>query len=254
MKWTDIPSGQTNCAFQRFMSAFGDSADTVVSRLNVDDAFLNRVVVLCHNDGFAPSTSQQCAREIMSTNMFGIEEAITHFGISPSKRQLAYMAEVPFTEAILTACKDTHVLVAVFPLSGVKLREKVAMKKLFCEQNWYDTQAFANDRGAIEWHLVRKTPVDNATSKTWGEQQALLPQGEETPKFQVMAYTIIGHFLATGERLFFENAYVRCSDFVSDGSRVYLGYFDSGGLLVNNCSDAYRSDRIAVSSVRKQEA
>src|SRR3989338_7146181 len=49
------------------------------------------------NRGFDSSTSQKKAREIMGKNMFGIEDAIEHFGVNPSKQQLAYLAEVPFT-------------------------------------------------------------------------------------------------------------------------------------------------------------
>lgn len=252
MKWTEVQGGQLNCAFQRFMGAFGDFADTVVTRLNGDDAFLNRVAVLCQNNGFEPSTSQQHAREIMGTNMFGVEEAIKHFGVNPKKRQLAYLAEVPFSEATLTLCKDTHVLVAVFPIVGVEIREKVRGKKLFYKQDWYDKQVFANDRGHLEWHLVRKTPVADSIYKIWSDQQTLLPSDEETPNFQVMAYTIIGHFLATGERLF-ENVYVRCVDIDSGGYRVALGRFSADGLGVCYDGDDDRHDDLGLSSARKQE-
>lgn len=251
MKWTEIPSGQTNCAFQRFMGAFGDSADVIVVRINDDDAFLNRVTVLCYNNGFEPSSNQQRAREIMGRNYFGIEEAMKHFDIAPTKRQLAYMAEIPYSEATLIACKDTHILVAVSRFSGVAVREKVAKKKVFYKQDWYDEQAFANDKGAMEWHLVRKTPVQDSTRKTWSEQQALLGEDEETPRFQVMTYTVIGHFLATGERLF-ENVYVRCSDLDSDGLRVDIR-FDPDGFHVDSRYDGYRRDYIGASSSRKQE-
>jgi hypothetical protein len=100
------------------------------------------------------------------------------------------------------------------------------------------------------WQLVRKTPVPNSTSKTWQEQQALLSEKEETPTARVMVYTIIGHFLATGERLF-ENVYARCSDVDSDGYRVYVGYFSAYGLVVSYVWDGRRSGRVGVASVRK---
>lgn len=253
MKWTEIPTGQTNCAFQRFMGSFGDSADTVVIKLNEDDAYLNRVAVLCRNNGFEASASQQRAREIMGKNMFGIEEAMKHFDIAPTKRQLAYMAEVPYSEATLTACKDTHILVAVFPLAIVEIREKVAKKKPFYKQDWYDDQDFANDKGTMEWHLIRKTPIDDSTSKKWSEQLALLSKEEYAPKAQVMVYAIIGHFLATGERLF-EKIYVRCVDLGSDGYRVLLGRFNAVGLYLDSYSDDNRYGHLAVAPSRKQES
>jgi len=233
-KWTEVPAGQVNGAFQRFMGALGDEADIAIARINTEPVFADRMAVYARNGGVEVSVSQVRAREIMGTNFFGIEEAMKHFGVNPSRRQIAVLGEVPFSEEVLTACKDTHVLVAVFPISIVEIRSKVTGVKLpndqplFYKQDLYDKEAFANEHGETGWQLVRKTPVANSTSKTWNEQQALLTSDEETPKAQVMVYTIIGFFLATGERLF-EKIYVRCSDLVSDGHRVYVGDFDAKG-------------------------
>ena len=60
-----------------------------------------KVVRLISNGGFEATTSQKRAREIMGRNYFGIEEAIRHFRVNPSRQQLAALAEVPFTEATL---------------------------------------------------------------------------------------------------------------------------------------------------------
>ena len=136
-------------------------------------------------------------------------------------------------------------------MSIIEIRGKVpANQRLFCDQDWYNKESFAKDRGEAAWHLVRKTPVTNSTSKTWDEQQALLAKDEETPTARVMVYTIIGHFLATGERLF-ENIYVRCSDVDSRGNRVYVGGFDSDGLRVVSFWDGYRDSSIGLASARK---
>jgi len=210
-----------------------------------------KVVRLISNGGFEATTSQKRAREIMGRNYFGIEEAIRHFGVNPSRQQLAALAEVPFTEATLEECKNTHVLAAVFPLSILEIRGKIlGNQRLFYNQDWYNRESFAKDRREAEWHLVRKTPVPNSTGKTWNEQQALLAKNEETPTARVMVYTIIGHFLATGERLF-ENIYVRCSDVVSSGSRVHVGGFGSYGLGVRSGWGVLRYDYIGLASARK---
>ncbi|MEK7150715.1 MAG: hypothetical protein AAB783_00750 [Patescibacteria group bacterium] len=190
------------------------------------------------------------ARAIMGTNMFGLEEAIRHFGVRPSQQELEALVTIPFSEEVLTACRETHVLVVIFPFSILEIRSKVA-RKLFWKTDWYNNQAFAKEHGEVGWHLIRKTPIDNSTSKTWPEQQALLVETEETPKARVMVYTIIGHFLATGERLF-ERIYVRCVDLDSDGSRVYVGSFDAGGLYVDDIVwDGHRYGGIGVASARK---
>jgi hypothetical protein len=99
--------------------------------------------------------------------------------------------------------------------------------------------------------LVRKEPITNSTSKTWNDQQALLSKDEETPTARIVVYTMVGHFLATGERLF-EKIYVRCVDLGSDGSRVGVGRFDAEGLYVNCCWGDCRYDSIGLSAARKQ--
>ncbi|MDO8520655.1 MAG: hypothetical protein Q7S52_00905 [bacterium] len=211
-----------------------------------------KVVRLIQNGGFEPTTSQKRGREIMGRNYFGVEEAIRHFGVNPKRQELTALSDIPFTEAMLEECKSTHVLVAVFPMSVLDIRGKVERKLFYRHEDaWYNKQAFAGLRGEVGWHLVRKTPVSNSTSKTWGEQQALLSRDEETPTARVIVYTIIGHLLTTGDRLF-ENTYVRCSDIDSDGYRVLVGYiFLADGLYVDRYWDDHRIAFIGASSSRK---
>jgi len=208
-----------------------------------------KVVRLIQNGGFEPTTSQKRAREIMGRSFFGVEEAIKHFGVNPTPQQLAALSEIPFSEAVLEQSKDTHVLVAVFPLSVLEIRGKVE-SKLFYDQSWYNKESFAKERGEVTWQLVRKTEVANSTSKNWQEQQALLSKDDEVPSAQVMVYTIIGHYLTTGERLF-EHIYVRTFSVGSNGSRVVVGLFGSGGLSVNDYWDDDRYDSLGVSFARK---
>ena len=251
--WTQVLAGDINAASQRLWVAVGENADEVATRINTDPLFVANIARFMVNGGYDPSTSQKLAREIMGTNYFGIEEAIRHFGVNPSKQQLAYLSEVPFSEEMLKSCKDTHVLVAVFPLSILDVRtiaKKLADQPLFYNQDWYDKQVFAKDKGEVGWQLVRKEPIANSTSKNWNEQRALLSKDEETPKARIVVYTMVGHFLATGERLF-EKIYVRCSDLDSVGPRVYVGFFDDEGLFVSYCYDDFRYSDIGVSSARK---
>ena len=252
MNHTDTPHGIINGASQRFFVALGDDASEVANRINNEPAFLTQLATFAKNGGFQPSTSQQKAREIMGKNMFGIEDAIKHFGVNPSKAQLAALGEVPFSEETLEACKATHVLVAVFPMSILDIRAKVKgeLWQAFYDQSWYNKEAFAKDRGEIGWHLIRKTPVENSTNKTWNDQQALLGKDDETPKAQVMVYTIIGHYKATNERLF-EKVWVRCSDLDSVGARVIVGSFGAEGLRVDRHWDDRRGGNLGLASARK---
>lgn len=207
------------------------------SKIAHNEDLFRKVVTLVDCNGYYPcndyypSVSQKRTREIMGKNFFGVEEAIQYLGENPSKAQLSVLAEVPLTEEVLESRKDTHILVAVFPMSILDIRGEVKDQSLFYQQDWYNKKAFAKTGGVTEWQLVRKSPVGNSMSKTWDEQQALLAEDEEIPPARVMVYTIIGHFLATGERLF-ENTYVRCSDLDSDGRRVNVGDFAQGGLFI----------------------
>ena len=190
------------------------------------------------------------AAENFGKNIFGVEEAIKHFAVNPTKQQLAYLAEVPFAESVLEACKDTHVLVAVFPLSLLDIRGACKDQGLFYNQDWYNKQSFAKEKGEVNWQLIRKIPVDDSTSKTWDEQNKLLGKNDEVPTIRAVVYTMVGHYKATGERLF-EKVWVRCSDLGSDGGRVYVGSFGAGGLSVDDRWDDNRSDSLGLASARK---
>lgn len=257
MKLSELPYGPVQSAMFKLIQRMGDAGDgaqSLVDKINSDDLFVDRVAKLVLTGGYEPSTSHTRAREIMGKNFFGIEEAIKHFGVNATKQQLAYLAEVPFSEEVLKSCKDTHILVAVFPLSILAIRgiaKKQSDHTLFYSQDWYDKQAFAKDKGEVGWQLVRKEPVANSTSKTWNDQQALLSKDEETPTARIVVYTMVGHFIATGERLL-ENIYVRCVDLGSGGVRVFVGRFDAEGLSVFRWGGDGRGDSLGLSAARKQ--
>ncbi len=225
-----------------------DLAQKIVDSKDNDLAW--KVVQLVRSGGFTAPTSHTSTRAIMGKNFFGIEEAVKHFGVNPSKQQLAYLAEIPWSEEVLQSVKDTHILVAVFPLSILDIRGHCHDQHLFYNQDWYNKQAFAKNKGEVSWQLIQKTPVADSTSKTWNEQQALLGKNEETPTARVMVYSIIGHFLATGERLF-EKIYVRCCDLDSDGGHVCVGDFDASGLGVLSYWFDVRLSVLGVASSRK---
>jgi hypothetical protein len=196
-------------------------------------------------------TCQKRAREIMGKNFFGIEEAIKHFGINPTHQQLATLSEIPFSEALLKQSKDTYILVAVFPLSILEIRDKVERKFFYNHEDaWHNKQLFAKEHGEVGWQLVRKTPVDNSTLKNWQEQQALFGKDDEVPTARVMVYTIIGYRLATGERLV-ERKYARTSTVDLEGNVVYVRDVGLDGLGISDYWDAVGYDNEDMSSARK---
>jgi hypothetical protein len=241
----------------------------VESKSNNRMKLTQKVIGFIQHGSFA-LTSQERAREIMEDNFFGVEEAIKHFGVNPSKRELAAIAAVPFSEKTLIECKYTHVLVAVFPLSILDIRNRVDHKLFFCRQRKFNCTGsclpedssdyykmpFAKDRGKgkVSWYLVRKTPVPDSTEKTWEMQQDLFGWKEEAPSARVLIYTMIGHFLAGGrrvQRLFQYYPDVRCSDPTEPGWSVGVGRFNNGGVLMGIFSRNERSCLLGLASVRK---
>lgn len=212
-----------------------------------------KVVRFIEDRGFCPSTSQKRARAIMGRNFFGVEEAVKYFRVDPAEEQVVALSGIPFSETVLEEVKDTHILVAVFPLSILDIRDKVKERKFFWHHGavWYSKEAFAREQGEFNWYLVRKTPVENSISKTWDKQQMLLEHNEKVPSARVCVYTIIGHFLASGERLF-TKIYVRTSSVGSSANlRIRLGYFDDAGLTICHWWVDYTHETVGISSIRE---
>jgi len=46
------------------------------------------------------------AKEIMARNMFGVEDAVRHFGVNPTRQQTAALSKIPWSEATLEQCRD----------------------------------------------------------------------------------------------------------------------------------------------------
>ncbi|MFA6158288.1 MAG: hypothetical protein WC763_01520 [Candidatus Paceibacterota bacterium] len=194
------------------------------------------------------------AREIMGKNFFGMDEAVSHFFVVPTEEQFEFLSKVPFSEETLMECKDTHLLVAVFPMSIIDIKRLYANlpdQTLFYPRDWYDAEPFVNDRGEVGWWLFRKLPVAGSMSKKWEEQSAVLSKDEDTPSARIVVYSAIGHFLKSGERLF-ESVCVRCADLDSQGFRVLVGRFGAEGFRINAWRGNYVSDDIGLAAARKQ--
>lgn len=177
--------------------------------------------------------SQVRARGIMRKNFFGVEEAVSCFGLAPSKFQLESLAEIPFDEQLLERSRDDHLLVAVFPLSILEISSQTPAAPCYA---WYISKAFACDYGKPNWHLIRKGAVVGSCAMTWNQQMSLVRAEQEVPTARTMVYAIVGIFLATGERIFSDSA-ARCGDTYGADNRVYLGFFNSSWPFIGSCSD-----------------
>jgi len=194
--------------------------------------------------------SQRCARRIMGDNYFGIEEAVQHFGAKPSTQDITTLSDIPFTGETLTQCKDSHVLVAVLPFSIEDIYAKVG-PQFFCEGSYcYGSNEVTADRGQAGWQLVRKALRPEWDWKTFAEQQVLLPKDERTAPTPTMVYAMVGHCLATGERLF-PLQRVRCADrWPREGGRHWRVGFFANGFCILPGSDDERNGDLSIATIR----
>lgn len=206
---------------------------------------------------YESTPSQVASRIIMGKNFLGIEEVMRHYGAVFTAEQLAELAEIPFSEAEIEERKNTHLLVAYFPgMSVLNIRAKAPnekSKKAFrsYKDAWYNPQAFAtSEKTGIGWAFVRKTAVEDSFSKAFTDQTQLLRPGDEVPRACEFVYAVVLYFMVTGERLF-QNVYVRCSDIVSGGGRVFAGFFADDGLGISDLWGDGPHDFIGLASVRK---
>jgi hypothetical protein len=245
-----------------------DAVKKIIRNLNLDSASAQRVAMRFDEvvtamsakvsevslDPAATTSEQKRAREIMGKNFLGIEEVTKYYGMAFNQEQLAALATIPFSEGTLKQCKDTHLLVAGFPMTILEIRAKAPKNpKTFYSYKdaWYNGQVFAtNERVTARWYLIRKDIVASSTSKNFDKQKALLSENEEVPRACEFIYTIVLYFLATGERLF-EKVYARCVDLASGGGRVGVGDFDADGLVVSNDWDDDALDSLGLASARK---
>ena len=120
----------------------------------------------------------------------------------------------------------------------------------FYDNNWWFKEDFAKEspeRGLYELDLSN-TLVD----LIFEEQKKKIKKGFEIAHPAIVAEAILTHFREKKERLC-KNYWLRTSSVDSDGHRVDVGDFDSGGLGVDGFWDGYRYDRLGVSSARKSE-
>jgi len=180
------------------------------------------------------TTNPKHAREIMGKNFFGIEEAIRYFGVNPTPEQLAVLEKIPFTEIQLEEMKDSHILVAGFPISILEIRDKVDWKLFHShEDSWYNEDSFAKERGGdmALWWLMSKMIKKKAYNVAKCEASFLRNKGrDEIPDVRWVVYTIIGYYLNTGERLVEDSALIASS---RQGIQVNVNFFDLEGLHIS---------------------
>lgn len=258
-KWTDIPHGTITAAEQRLWVALGDDAGIVAIRINSDQNFVTQLAKFAVQP-WPKSTNKTIvgcnlkwleARRLMGRNYFGVEEAMLYFRITPSISELFALSEIPWSEEVLASVKDTHILVAVFPLSIIDIRTKFRADYLLTAFDGFEKERVANNVGSIGWKLIRKAPIRGSALKPYDDQKELLAKSDEVPDARVMVYAISAHFKATGNHMF-PAIRVRCCDYLDDHRVVEVGMKNGTGVLdISWTSDGCGTGGLALASCRK---
>jgi hypothetical protein len=179
-----------------------------------------------------------------SAPLYDAHEVARLLGIELDKEDLAKFPNSP---------RARYGYVTFFDPGWSILRLSVAVAgrgTIFSPQDWYDDELFAKFEEQPRYRQLRMDAFPESFGKTFSEQQALVPAGEEIPTARVVLIGLIIHFLVTGMRLF-PDCYVRCSDQTSGGHRVFVGDFDSVGFRVDRCWDDDHGDDLGLASSRK---
>jgi hypothetical protein len=197
------------------------------------------------------AVTQERARAIMGTNFLGIEDVIKHFSVSFTDDEMAALRDIPFTEAELLECKDTHVLFPGYPLSILEIQYRVPSNRLRIPYHipLEDKDFSKMEKVGLRWYLIRNCSEGRAMAENYWDQIALLDKTEEVPRACEMIYMIMLYFMVY-QKCLFDNYFVRCKDNSSKGYCVSIGNFH---VYLNVCCwDFYVKDgHIGLATSRK---
>ncbi len=127
------------------------------------------------------------------------------------------------------------------------LEEYGTGSKGFYVQKWYKNEPFFTERpDAGEYEIL----IDRSSvSKTYKEQVSEIPEGYIPVHPAIVIEALLSHYKKTGEKIL-EDWCVRTSSLYSGGHRVYVGYFDPDGLLVDYWGDN-RNDTLGLSCAKR---
>ncbi|MFH1315223.1 MAG: hypothetical protein ABIH67_02380, partial [Candidatus Uhrbacteria bacterium] len=107
----------------------------------------------------------------------------------------------------------------------------------------YNNDWWLGDRGdkfrdkslPVGWHLVRTRFEPDSTSKTWDDQEKLIPDTHvRTQALEVTQAGFLIYRLQDGKRIL-ESSYAWCQEVDGDSRRVDVGYFARDGWVVDAC-------------------
>jgi hypothetical protein len=210
-------------------------------RLTENQELARKTVAFIRRDGFEATISQRRARQIMGEHFLGYEEVTEHFGIQLTKEELSKVAEIPFTEATLRACKDKCILFlgvnhdqAGKPLTINRFKEMFPGKRYNQPRFYlydlldpalvyqYGREIFAaKETPELRWYLIKREADPSTWTRNFSVQEERLENNEYRERAVVYLYLIFLMFKATGNSPFFGRP-IWCADADSTGHHVFV--------------------------------
>lgn len=192
--WAMVPSGQLYSAGHHLVCRLQGHAEEVILTINDDPGYLARIASFAISTLKAPGTSAKRAKEIMGKNFFGYEDATFHFPLPRNIDQEAFFSRVPFKEETLFKYRETHFLVAIFPVS---LIESCRIRPSFMDGQSFEYPAFTN-KCIMGWRLISKKPLFGSKDKGLEAQSKLIIQQAKdfvlaVPETEDVIYTMLAH-------------------------------------------------------------
>jgi len=200
--------------------------------------------------------SYETARAILGKDFIAPEEIAVTRGLTYTDEQLARFGDTLPNEEALEWCFDNAMMLVAGPPRAMSLLDIRAAKADYFyrkEGGWYaeDSEKFArDDKVEPVWIALRKEVVAGSLSKSWSEQEALVPAPMVVPNGAETVWGLTTYKVVRGTYLL-QSRYVRTSSIHSDGLRVSVGRFVSDGLDVYYYWDVFRYDALGVASARK---
>ena len=191
-------------------------------------------------------TEVRRAYEIMGENVLGIKRVIKHFHVTYTNHELRGLALVPFSEETLERCKNTHLLIAGYPMSISQIFKRIPenFRNMFFEKTpVYTHETFITHKKVdLRWYLIRKEIFMNESRLTFPQQQVkfkVLFPSEEITRACELVYAMALHLLVKKTSLL-KDGYARCGDLDKWESRV---------VIASDFQVTYACDSVAATSI-----
>ncbi len=153
----------------------------------------------------------------------------------------------PVSDETLPEAAPGEIVIRYGGWSLQELRDSDIGQTFMYQQGWYDKYPWSIEKLPAGIYRLR-VPVPDSNRKTFEEQEAMLPSGEQVAPVVLVPTAMLAHHLQKGEDLL-KNDWTRFKAQAAGGGHVILGWSE-GRLRVLNYWDVNRRDGVWVSSLR----